>query len=276
MNFQSNGAQFRHPNEINIGDVSMKENDNNNNDDDYEHHIISPLHPRMSSLRKLYLLMFFNLLLIISFSYLFFSALSITFLHTYWTLALSFLIIFSTAFIITAKKRYLVSPSRNFFLMCLFNFEACFFLFIFLGMDSNKVILMLFVSADSILLSLGVYSMISQSVFNFEVSALAILAPNFMVFNVFLLFSEISLEGLIFATMASIIWGFYLIYETQSIMKFSRSGIEKSYIFIESITTYFDLFILALRNSELLFDVIIQKKSQKSEKPISNINMEEN
>lgn len=246
----------------------MKENEHEEN---YEQNVSSPLHPRMIALRKLYFLIFTNTFCVISIASLLIFGLNLSVFQNYWMFLVSFILLFGTVFCIYSKKRYLVSPSRNFSLMILFNLESLCLLFVLLDFDHSNFLLMIFIECDAILLFLAGYSFISQNVFTFEIATLTILAPIFFVFNIFLLFSEISLEYLIFGTMISIIWGFYLVYETQSIMKFSRSGIEKSYIFIESITIHFDLLVLSLRNSELLFDVLITKKSGKFDKMITNM-----
>ena len=267
MNFQDNIFRLPNINEIQIvDDVSMKELES----EEVQGAEISPLHPRIGFLRKLYSLLFVSLLLVILIASFFVYSCKFTFFKNLLILTVSLILIIGTTIFIFLKKMFLMNPNKNFLIFSIYYLEIMIAFSCMICLDDSKAILMIVIEADGILLFLSIYSLITQNVLTYQVATLFVLAPIFIVFNIFLLFSSISLECLIFLSMAGVIWGFYLIYETQTIMKGPKIDVEKMDIFIESITIYADLFLLFLRNSELIKDIMITRKSSKMGNNFSN------
>ena len=253
-------------NEMQIADVSIKEYDS----EEVQGANIPPLHPRILFLRKLYPLMCLSLFCVIVISVLLTFLLQIKCFKSLLLLIIVSILIIVTLIIIYYKKSNLLSPFKNLLLFCVFYFKIVLLLSCLISNSNNLIFLMLFIEADAILFSLSIYSLITQHTLTYHVATLFVLSPIFIVFNLFLLFTSISLELLIFVSMIQVIWGFYMLYETQSIMKGPPSDIERNDIFIESIAIYASLFLMFLLNSELIKDIMITRKSSKPHKNFSN------
>lgn len=256
---------------FNIASATIIKNESESN----EKEKFSPfLHPRIPFLRKIYSLLFVTIFCILLIAGALAYLIETEFFKNYIVLFSSLMIFCVISILAYWKKHFFANQPRGIFLYFVFYTIFFFFLTSLLSLDQSKLAFMIFVEVDSVFLFLSLYSFITQNLLTYQVATLFILTPIFLVFNIFLIFSELSLEILIFASMTGILWGFYLIYETQTIMKEVRHifTIEKSDIFVESITIYCDLFLLFLRNSELLVDILITNTNSSSKKAISEIN----
>lgn len=254
---------FRAPDSnINIGDIAI-------NDDDSEEisgAIIPPLHPRVEFIRKLYGLMFVSIFLVISSSSYMIYSMQTQLFKNFAFLLIIFALVIGTMFFVFCKRSSLKNPFKNFLTFFLFYLQLMILFSTMISLNDFPIVLMIFINIDAIMFSLTIYTLITQNLITFQVATLFVLCPIFVNFNIFLIFSSILLEYMIFVSMAGVIWGFYIIYETQRIMKTKSFDKRQIDIFIEAITIYVDIFFLLLRNAELLKETFITKRSKKINK----------
>lgn len=252
----TNTLQIPDASDINIVNVSFKENYS----EEVPKEEFPALHPRIFFLRRIYSLLFLINFFIIIFSSFLVYSLKVSFLKNWIVLLVSFILFFLSLVVIFLRKDTISHHSKAFFWFMLFYLEILVFCSSLMSFDDSTIFLMIFSELDAVFLFLAIYSFITQNLLTYQVASLFILAPIFVIFNIFLIFSQISLQLLIFLSVIGIIWGFYMIYETQTIMKAGKADVEKNDVFIEAITIYFDLFLLFLRNTELISNIILTKK----------------
>lgn len=256
---------------FNIASASMVKNESETNE---KQEFSSFLHPRVPFLRKIYSLLFATIFCVLFTAGTLAYILKTEIFKNFIVLFASLLIFCGISIFVFRKKRNLANQPKKFAIFLIFHAVFLIFLTSLLSFEKSKVVLMIFAEIDGVFLFFALYSFITQNLLTYQVATLFILSPIFIIFNIFLIFSEISLEILIFASIFGILCGFYLIYQTQTIMQETKTRFlfEKSDILLESIAIYSEISLLFLRNSELLLDILITRRNSPPKLAISSIN----
>ena len=226
--------------------------------------LIPLVHPRITFLRKLYFLLFLQLLVcgICTVSVYFVKELQEDLNSTPTYLIMIPLFVVLTILILTFFQRKYVSKSPTNILV--FLAFTCFLAFSFAwitALDSTMLLLMCMISACSVAFSLLIYVLTTKTELTYQGACLFVLGAIFIVFQVFILFTQARMECLIFGLILNIVWGCYLIYDTQTSVSGTNYDWGKDDPYSGAVLIYIDIFILVLRLCELVRQLIVRERN---------------
>ncbi|KAL4512470.1 hypothetical protein ABPG72_005472 [Tetrahymena utriculariae] len=111
----------------------------------------------------------------------------------------------------------------------------------------------------AIYFSLLIYILTTKTELNFRGSTLFVTCSAVMVYQLFLIFTDLSYLTSIFILMGIVVWGYFLIYEYQT--KVSDVEFERRDPVISTVTVFLDVFNLLLKVSELLRQILLRERS---------------
>ncbi|KAL4474736.1 hypothetical protein ABPG74_001432 [Tetrahymena malaccensis] len=111
----------------------------------------------------------------------------------------------------------------------------------------------------AIYFSLLIYVLTTKTELNFRGSTLFVTCSAVMVYQLFLIFTDLSYLTSIFILMGIVVWGYFLIYEYQT--KVSDVEFERRDPVISTVTVFLDVFNLLLKVSELLRQILLRERS---------------
>lgn len=127
--------------------------------------------------------------------------------------------------------------------------------------DKSNTLLMILVGCWLITISLLVYVLTNKCEITYQGATLFIVAAIFIVLEGFLLYSSTRLVIIMLVSIAEVIWGFYLVYDTQTIV----SGVKYDWIKDDyvsgAIGVYMDVIVLFLRLCELIKNLIVKERN---------------
>jgi len=225
---------------------------------------IPQVHPRIKFLRKLYFLLFLQLLVcgICTITVYFVKELQEDLNQTpTYLLMIPLFLVFVMLMLIFFQRKFVSKIPLNILAFIVF---TCFLAFSFAwitALDSTLLILMFLISACSIAFSLMIYTLTTKTELTYQGACLFVLGAIFIVFQIFILFTQANINYLICGLILNIVWGFYLIYDTQTSVSGSNYDWAKDDPYSGAVLIYIDIFILVLRLCELVRQLIIRERN---------------
>ena len=231
---------------------------------DEEKFLIPQVHPRIKYLRKLYFLIFLQLLMsgICMICVFFFEELreGVNQIPSYLIMVPLFLVLVILLLIFFQRKLVSKSPLNVLIYIVFTCFLAFSFAWISL-LDTTLLIAMFLTSACSIAFSLLIYVLTTKTELTYQGASLFVIGAIFIVFQLFILFSQVQMNYLICALIIEVVWGFYLIYDTQTNVSGSKYDWGKDDAFSGAVLIYIDILVLVLRFCELVRQLIIRERN---------------
>ena len=109
--------------------------------------------------------------------------------------------------------------------------------------------------------SLLIYVLTTKCEITYQGATLFILAAIFLGLEGFLLYSSMSLLSIMIISIAEIIWGFYIIYDTQTIVSGVKYDWNTDDCVSGAIGIYMDVIVLILRLCELIKNLIVKERN---------------
>ncbi len=226
--------------------------------------LITQAHPRIKYLRKLYFLIFLQLFICgicTIFVYLFQELQEdISQIPSYLILIPLFLVLIMLLLIFFQRKLVSKTPLN----ILVFIAFTCFLAFSFAwltALDETEILLMFLISACSIALSLFLYVLTTKTELTYQGASLFVLGAIFLVFQLFILFTETAIIYLICGLILDVVFGFYLIYDTQTSISGAKHDWEKDDAYSGAALVYIDIAVLVLRFCELVRQLIIRERN---------------
>lgn len=226
--------------------------------------LIPLVHPRIKFLRKLYFLIFLQLLVC---GILTISVYMVEELREELNQIPTYLILIPLGMasvlllLVFCQRKYVSKLPLNVLVYIVFTcFLAFFFAWITI-LDSTLIILMFLISACAIAFSLLIYVLTTKTELTYQGASLFVLGAIFLVFQIFILFTEAKVDYLICGVLINIVWGFYLIYDTQTNVSGVKYDWAKDDSFSGAVLIYMDVFVLVLRFCELVRQLVIRERN---------------
>ena len=223
----------------------------------------SDSHPRIIFLRKLYSSLLIQLLLIsiISFNAYYF--------EDFKSALISSPIIFSVCLILTLLSSLAVLIFRramakfpfNLIVYTFFSLTLAFSLACIVSYYNSEGILMLFTSPASVVFALLIYVFTTKYEISYQGTALFVFAALLFNFQMFLIYTEIPFNILMYILIAEAIFSFYLVYDTQTLISGTKYNWQKDDWISGAVIVYIDVFILIIKFCELIRQLIIRDRN---------------
>lgn len=231
---------------------------------DYGKLLVPQVHPRIKFLRKLYLLLFLQLFAsgICTLCVYFVEDLQEDLYQTptYLILIPLFLLI-AVLLLIFFQRKFISKRPLNILVYIAFSAFLAFSFAWVTALDSTLLIIMCMASSCTMAFSLLIYTCTTKTELTYQGACLFVLGAVFIVFQVFILFTQMNMNYLICGLVINIVWGFYLIYDTQTNVSGSNYDWAKDDPFSGAVLIYMDIFILLLRLCELVRQLIIRERN---------------
>jgi hypothetical protein len=220
-------------------------------------------HPRISHLRKLYLLLFLQWSMAALITIL---AIQIDDFNDFllenpiiFAISIIFLIIIIA---MTFIFRSVASQfPLNILLYLLFSIGLA-FSFAYAAIDDNSnACFMILISLWAVSLSLFIYVLTTKCEITYQGATLFILAAIFLVLEWFLFYTTTSVPVVFLVLIGAVIWGFYLIYDTQTIVSGVKYDWNKDDYVSGAVGIYMDVMVLGLRLCELLKNLVVRDRT---------------
>lgn len=115
--------------------------------------------------------------------------------------------------------------------------------------------------ASAISLALTVHTFTTKSELTFQSAALYVVGSVLFVSFHYLVFTDISLMINHIVTIAGIVWGFYLVWENESVVSGTKTEWTKEDYVVGAIAVYLSIATLFLRLAELIRQLIVKERS---------------
>ena len=215
-----------------------------------------PIHPRIKYLRKLYVLMACQFLLIMLTTILFYK--NETFSNVFISLI---------ALILAAILMVLIFLFKRFFVRKPFNVLSFIFfsLFMTIGLSSltiyekTNVSLMLGTSTFFILSSLTVFVFNCKTEMNFYGVSVYIFGATFFVLQIFIMFSQINFDHLCFLFVTCLFLSFLFVFQTQTILDGGKLDFNEEDAWTSAVVIYLEIVIMLMKQCELLKQLIFRE-----------------
>lgn len=228
-----------------------------------EEEFLFKTHPRISHLRKLYLTLFLQWTLCMVFSNL---AINLDDLKDF-LLETPLIGIISLIFlvIILMMSFFFRAIAGQFplnLLLYLFFDVSLAFLFAYgcIADDSNSCFMFL-MGMWAVSLSLFIYVLTTKCEITYQGATLFIVAAIFLVLEWFLFYTTTSLSSIFVVSFGIVIAGFYLVYDTQTMVSGVKYDWNKDDYFSGAVGVYMDVLLLGLRLCELVMNLIIRDRN---------------
>lgn len=106
------------------------------------------------------------------------------------------------------------------------------------------------VALAAVYFALLIYVLTSKSELNVRGSTLFVTFTALIVYHLFLIFTDLSVHTSIFLLMALVIWGYFLVYNSQTLVSEIHSQLRDP--LLNAVTVPLDIFALLLKAAELL------------------------
>ena len=220
-------------------------------------------HPRVSHLRKLYLLLSFQWSLVL--------LVTVLAIHLddfndilkgnpiIFAISLVFLVI------IMAMTFFFRSVSScfplNVLLYDLFS-VALAFCFAFGSInDSSNAVLMIQAGCWAVSIALVVNVFTTKCEITYQGATLFILGAIFLVVEWFLFYTSTAVVVIFLIAIGEVLWGFYLVYDTQTIVSGVKYDWNMDDNHVGAVRVYMDVLVLALRLCELVMNLVVRDKN---------------
>lgn len=225
---------------------------------------IPQVHPRIHFLRRLYLLLFFQLLICViwTFCVYYFEDLheDLSQSPSYFILLPFFVLIIILILVFSQRELFSKTP-LNLFTYIAFTCLLAFSFAWLIVLDSTYILLMLVINACFISFTLLIYVLTTKTELTYQGASLFVLGAIFLVFQGFLLFTTARIDYLICGLIIDVLWGFFMIYDTQTNVSGMKYNWDKDDPFSGAVLIYADIFILFLRLCELIRQVVIRERN---------------
>ena len=220
-------------------------------------------HPRVAHLRKLYLL------LVLQWSL----ALLVTVLaqriDDFSDVLMENPIIFAISLVfllITMAMTFFFRSVASMFplnvLLCVLFSLALAFCFAFGSInDTSNVCLMILAGCWAVSLALLVNVLTTKCEITYQGATLFILAAIFVVIEWFLFYTTTAVVGVFLVAIGEVLWGFYLVYDTQTIVSGVKYDWNKDDYVAGAVGVYMDVVVLGLRLCELVKNLVVRDKN---------------
>ena len=226
--------------------------------------LLSQVHPRIKFLRKLYFLLFLQLFACGVCTVLVYLLPElqedIVQIPSYLILIPLFCAILML-FLIFFQRKLVSKRPLNVLVFIVF---TCFLAFSFawlVALDQTLIILMFLVNACAIALALFFYVLTTKTELTYQTASLFIVAAIFTVFQLFILFTQAEMIYLICGLILNVVFGFYLIYDTQTNISGTKHEWAKDDAYSGAALVYIDILVLVLRLCELVRQLIIRERN---------------
>ncbi len=220
-------------------------------------------HPRISHLRKLYSLMAFQwtFSIIISILTMKFEEFSEILRENSFILYVSlittiFLLFFTFFFRSVASQTPL-----NLLVYFLFTVSIAFCFAYGVIYDETLCFFMVILGGFLINISLLLYVLTTKCEITYQGATLFILAAIFIGLEGFLLYSSMKLVMVLIISFFEVIWGFYVVYDTQTMVSGVKYDWNKDDYVSGAVGVYVDVGVLLLRLSELVKNLIVKERN---------------
>lgn len=221
-------------------------------------------HPRVQHLKKLYFMLFLQQSISLALSiFTLYDMDFVDFLLSYKKIIFPLAILFILMIIILAffcRTPFSQFP-LNYFVYLIFTASLAFFDAYFITFDSSYSFLMIVVACWFTVLSLWVYSLTTKCEFTYQGATLFLLASVMLVMEGFLLYSSVRLDIVLLIVLAQLIWGYYLVYDTQTVVSGVKYDWNKDDYVLGAIGVYIDIIVLFLRLCELIKNLIVKERN---------------
>lgn len=220
-------------------------------------------HPRVAHLRKLYLLLFLQWSLVLLVTVLAFRLDDFNDFLTgnpvVFAVSLVFLVIIMT---MTFFFRSVSSQFPLNVLLYLFFSVALSFCFGFGSInDSSNALLMIQAGCWAVSLALFVNVLTTKCEITYQGATLFILGAIFLVLEWFLFYTSTAVVVIFLIAIGEVLWGFYLVYDTQTIVSGIKYDWNKDDYVAGAVGVYMDVVVLGLRLCELVMNLVVRDKN---------------
>ena len=158
------------------------------------------------------------------------------------------------SFIIQCCSNLMQSVPQNYIILFLFTFAESYVISFICAFSNHKLVFMAAFMTFVMCLSLTLYAINTKSDFTTKGGLLFILCAGLILFSIFGLFTNNKFFHILISTMGVILFGFYLIYDTQLIIGNKSELIEMDDYILGAFQLYLDiinifLYLLDLLNS---------------------------
>ena len=224
---------------------------------------ISHVHPRILYIRKLYLMLFIQLLIvsIITFCAWYFSDFK-NFLNKYhWILTVSLVLSLILLFFSLFFRKFAAKMPLNWIIYILFTLLISFCFSYAVALGNSDVALMVFVTGAAVCFSLMIYALTTKTELTYQGASLYVLGSILLTFQLFLIFTDVTFTHVIFVCVGEVLFAFYLVFDTMTYVSGSLYKWEKEDSVSGAVVIYLDVFLLFLRLCELLRQLIIKERN---------------
>lgn len=250
---------------FNQGQIPQQSNLISNPNEIYEEKFSIPqVHPRIHYLRKLYFLLFIQLLICAIWTFCVYYIESLQedlYQSPAYLVLLPFFALIVVLILVFCQRNLFSKKPLNILIYLLF---TCFLAFSFAWitvLDSTWILLMLLTNACCISFTLLIYVLTTKTELTYQGASLFVLGAIFLVFQGFLLFTDAQIEYLICGLIIDVLWGFFMVYDTQTNVSGAKYDWENDDCFAGAVLIYADIFILILRLCELIRQLIIRERN---------------
>lgn len=221
------------------------------------------IHPRVRHLRNLYFMSVLQLTIVVIVSVLamkiddYNDFLAENFFILYIAVVIMALILVMSFFFRSALSQ---SP-LNYFAYFLFTLSFSLFGSYLCISNYYEACFMIIMAGWITAVSLWIYSLTTKCEFTYQGATLFLLAAVFLLLEGFLLYSSIRVDILLLIIFFQLIWGFYLVYDTQTIVSGVKYDWNKDDFVLGSIGIYVDILVLFLRLCELVKNLIVKERN---------------
>ncbi len=150
-------------------------------------------------------------------------------------------------------------PSRttptNYILLAIFTICESWIVSTFCGITNPKIVLMATLMTLGIVISLTLYAITTKTDFTIMGGLMYVLGMALLLFALFSLFSDNKIFHIIISVISVVIFGIYLIYDTQLIIGNGKHGLEIDDYIIGALILYMDIITLFLELVNLIKNV---------------------
>jgi FtsH-binding integral membrane protein len=222
----------------------------------------TPMHPRIKFLRKLYILLFVQLL--IATALVFTVNMSSTFesaLKASWFVFIPFvLLLIGMCLSVWVVRKKVTAAPLNWVIYVIFTALLAMTSAWGAAIGSSLLALNIFLTATLIVFSLFIYSLIVKAELTYQDAALFVVGSILATFELFLLFSKIRFDHLVFVAMGELIFAFYIIYDTQTMVNGTTMWSPNEWV-IGTVIIYADLIHLIMKFCDLIRNLIMKERS---------------
>ena len=163
-----------------------------------------------------------------------------------------FIILIVLPFIIVCFKDLMRTVPQNYIILFIFTFAESYIISFICAFSNHKLVFMASFMTFVICLTLTIYAINTKSDFTTKGGLLFILCAGLFLFSIFGLFTDNKFFHIVICTLGVILFGFYLIYDTQLIIGKKSELIEMDDYILGAFLLYMDIINIFLYLLQLL------------------------